>query len=176
MEAIGPGRETALRRMILGGIVAGLLLNAMYIVLAPLVTGAYAEGGYYSQASYNTPEGGSGGIYSQSSYYSQASYDTSEGAAGAPIYSQSTYYSQSSYYSEGGYYSQGSYYGQASYGPSAPMSFTFEYEPNGYCARVTVTKSDTHPRTVIHSDGYSVSCELVTTSTRVLQRSVELKY
>ena len=59
---------------------------------------------------------------------------------------------------------------------SSSPDFAFEYEPNGYCARVTVTKSSTHPRTVIHSDGYSVRCELVTTSTRVLQRSVEIRY
>lgn len=59
---------------------------------------------------------------------------------------------------------------------SIPVTFGFEYEPNEYCAQVTVTKSDTHPRTVIHADGYSVRCELVTTSTRVLQRSVEIRY
>ncbi len=57
-----------------------------------------------------------------------------------------------------------------------PYSISFEYEPNGYCTEVTVTKSADHPRTIIHSDGYSVTCDNVQQSARSLQRSVELRY
>jgi hypothetical protein len=57
-----------------------------------------------------------------------------------------------------------------------PYEISFQYEPNGYCAEVTVTKSAVHPRTVIHADGYSVSCAEVAQSARSLQRSVELRY
>lgn len=52
----------------------------------------------------------------------------------------------------------------------------FEYEPNGFCAKVTVTKGNTDPRTVIHVDGYNTTCANITTSARALERSVELKY
>lgn len=57
-----------------------------------------------------------------------------------------------------------------------PYSISFLYEPNGYCAEVTVTKNATHPRTEIHADGYSVTCTQIETSARSLQRSVELRY
>lgn len=57
-----------------------------------------------------------------------------------------------------------------------PVVYEFEFEPNGYCTEVTVTKNDVHPRTIIHADGFSVPCSDVQTSGRVLQRSVELTY
>lgn len=57
-----------------------------------------------------------------------------------------------------------------------PVDFEFEFEPNGYCARVTVTKNNIHPRTVIHADGFSVGCGQIETSGRVLQRSVEITF
>lgn len=44
----------------------------------------------------------------------------------------------------------------------------------GYCAEVEVRK--TSEGTVIHSDGYSVHCAAKDTSSRSLQRSVELRY
>lgn len=44
------------------------------------------------------------------------------------------------------------------------------------CAQVTVAKNPTAPHTVIHADGYSTSCDTITTSPRSLQRSVELRY
>lgn len=53
---------------------------------------------------------------------------------------------------------------------------TFQFEPNGYCANVSVVKNDEHPRTVIHADGFSTSCADIETSARALQRSVELTY
>lgn len=46
----------------------------------------------------------------------------------------------------------------------------------GYCVDVKVTKNASNPYTVIHSDGYSVPCAVVSTSNRALQRSVELRY
>lgn len=53
---------------------------------------------------------------------------------------------------------------------------SFEFEPNGYCAKVSVTKRDTHPRTVIHVDGYNTTCANIETSSHALERSVDLKY
>ena len=53
---------------------------------------------------------------------------------------------------------------------------SFEFEPNGYCAKVSVTKSNTNPRTKIHVDGYNTSCANVESSSRALERSVDLTY
>lgn len=50
------------------------------------------------------------------------------------------------------------------------------FEPNGYCAIVTVTKNNTAPFTIIHADGYNVPCAERTTNPRTLQRSVEWRY
>lgn len=57
-----------------------------------------------------------------------------------------------------------------------PVTYTFSFDPNGYCAQVTVIKNTVHPRTRIHADGFSVPCADVQLSSRVLQRSVELTY
>jgi hypothetical protein len=57
-----------------------------------------------------------------------------------------------------------------------PIAFDFEFEPNGYCARVSVTKNNVHPRTVIHADGFSTICDDIEVSGRALQRSVEISY
>lgn len=57
-----------------------------------------------------------------------------------------------------------------------PNSFTFEYEHYTYCVRVTVTKSSSHPRTTISSNGYNVSCSDVAISARALERTIELRY
>ncbi len=46
----------------------------------------------------------------------------------------------------------------------------------GNCARVVVNKNVTNPQTVIHADGFSTSCEEIESSSRSLQRSVELRY
>ncbi len=53
---------------------------------------------------------------------------------------------------------------------------SFEFEPNGYCAKVRVTKKATNPRTVIHVDGYNTTCANIETSSHALERSVDLKY
>lgn len=57
-----------------------------------------------------------------------------------------------------------------------PYTISFEFEPNGYCAQVSVTKSAVDPRTVIHADGFSTSCADISISGRSLQRSVELNF
>lgn len=57
-----------------------------------------------------------------------------------------------------------------------PVTFEFEFEPNGYCAQITVIKNTVHPRTTIHADGFSVACGDIELSGRSLQRSVELTY
>lgn len=60
---------------------------------------------------------------------------------------------------------------------SYPVEFTLApFDSNGYCVQITVIKNIVHPRTSIHSDGYSVACSEIDTSSRVLQRSVELTY
>ena len=61
-------------------------------------------------------------------------------------------------------------------GTSLPYTMSFQYEPDGYCVNVRIDKSDVNPETVIHADGFSVSCADITTSSRSLQRSVELRY
>lgn len=55
-------------------------------------------------------------------------------------------------------------------------TMSFEFEPNGYCARVDVTKDTTVPSTEIQADGFSVPCSEIDVSSRALQRSVELVY
>jgi len=57
-----------------------------------------------------------------------------------------------------------------------PYTISFRFEPNGYCSDVSVTKSATDPKTVIHSDGFSTACTDISISGRTLQRSVELSY
>lgn len=59
---------------------------------------------------------------------------------------------------------------------SLPYTMSFEFQPNGYCAQVSVTKSAIDPRTVIHADGFSTACSDISISGRALQRSVELSY
>lgn len=55
-----------------------------------------------------------------------------------------------------------------------PMSF--EYQPNGYCARVSVTKNVSSPTTVIYSRGYSTTCAGIEVNPRALERAVEILY
>lgn len=74
--------------------------------------------------------------------------------------------------------------------PSSEYPYTMESEkinifqdvsPIGnFCVQIFVTKSidpaTSALRTVIHADGYSVNCATIQTSSRALQRSVELRY
>lgn len=57
-----------------------------------------------------------------------------------------------------------------------PYTISFQFEPNGYCSDVSVTKSATDPKTVIHANGFSTACADISLSGRTLQRSVELSY
>jgi len=52
---------------------------------------------------------------------------------------------------------------------------TFSYEVGGYCVIVSVTKHDSHPRTVIESRGYNTTCEN-TTNSRRLERAIRVTY
>lgn len=56
-----------------------------------------------------------------------------------------------------------------------PYTMTFQFEPNGVCSQVFVTKSATNPRTVIHADGFSTSCANIN-AIKTLQRTVEIRY
>lgn len=51
-----------------------------------------------------------------------------------------------------------------------------QFEPNGYCARVEISKNSTNPTTVIVSRGYSTPCASVQTSARTLERAVRIMY
>jgi len=53
---------------------------------------------------------------------------------------------------------------------------TFEYEPNGYCARVSVTKNNSSPHTVIDARGYNTTCSGIQNNPRALERAVEIIY
>jgi len=57
---------------------------------------------------------------------------------------------------------------------------SFQFEPNGNCATVTVSKiSDVATgnfSTLVHADGFNTVCDVVSISPRALQRSVELHY
>jgi Tfp pilus assembly protein PilX len=62
-----------------------------------------------------------------------------------------------------------------------PYTVTFQTNlftdaSNGYCVDVAIEKNTSNPFTVIHADGYSVPCAALETSTRALQRSIELRY
>lgn len=59
-----------------------------------------------------------------------------------------------------------------------PYTVTFQFEPNGYCAIVSVEKTNSGGslHTHIRADGFSTSCALIATNPRTLQRSVELNY
>ena len=58
--------------------------------------------------------------------------------------------------------------------------FSDTTQGGGYCVQVTVTKSldpSTNAiRTLIHADGYNVSCATISVAPQALQRSVELHY
>jgi len=110
-------------------------------------------------------------------YFSQTNFVFAYSQGYYQGYYESSYYNQSSYYAEGGYYSEASYYSQGSYSPpQAGNTFSFEFETNGYCVRVDVTKSATHPKTKINSRGYNTSCASIGLNNRTLERAVELTY
>lgn len=60
--------------------------------------------------------------------------------------------------------------------PGYGSAMEFEFEPNGYCARVSVTKSEDIPRTRIEGRGYNTSCANIANNPRALERAVELTF
>ena len=60
------------------------------------------------------------------------------------------------------------------------MVSSFQFEPNGNCATVTVSKTvdvaTGNFSTLVHADGFNTVCDVVSVSPRALQRSVELHY
>ena len=52
---------------------------------------------------------------------------------------------------------------------------SFWFEPDGKCVYVTITKQDTHPRTVVESLGYSTTCSDVNNPRR-LERAVRASF
>ena len=52
---------------------------------------------------------------------------------------------------------------------------TFQYQPSGYCARVSVTKFADNS-TKVDSRGYNTACVTIATNPRALERAVELAY
>jgi len=52
---------------------------------------------------------------------------------------------------------------------------TFKFDVDGYCAIVTVIKSDTHPRTKIESRGYNTNCDASANPRRV-ERALRVTY
>ena len=57
-----------------------------------------------------------------------------------------------------------------------PHTITFEFNPNGRCAKLSVTKNLTAPNMEIRSDGFNTTCDTISTSARALQRSVRAQY
>jgi len=60
--------------------------------------------------------------------------------------------------------------------PGLGIAQSFEYEADGFCVRVDVTKNAEHPRTKVLSKGYNTSCDDIGTNRRTLERAVEITY
>ena len=54
-------------------------------------------------------------------------------------------------------------------------AMSFEFEVDGYCSIVSVTKSKTHPRTKIESKGYNTTCSN-TVNPRRIERAIRVTY
>jgi len=52
----------------------------------------------------------------------------------------------------------------------------FEFEPNGLCSRVSVTKNEDAPRTRIEGRGYNTACADIANNPRALERAVGLNF
>lgn len=52
---------------------------------------------------------------------------------------------------------------------------TFSFEVGGYCSTVSVTKNDSHPRTLIESRGYNTTCESSQNARRI-ERAIRVTY
>ncbi len=58
-------------------------------------------------------------------------------------------------------------------GYNSPM--TFQFEVDGFCSVVSVTKSETHPRTKVESKGYNTTCDNVINPRRI-ERAIRVTY
>lgn len=58
-------------------------------------------------------------------------------------------------------------------GYDTPM--TFQFDIDGFCSIVSVTKSETHPRTKVESKGYNTACG-DTTNPRRIERAIRVTY
>ena len=58
-------------------------------------------------------------------------------------------------------------------GYDAPM--TFQFEIDGFCSIVSVTRSETHPRTKIESKGYNTTCDN-NLNPRRIERAIRVTY
>lgn len=65
--------------------------------------------------------------------------------------------------------------GQISY-PGLESPMTFEFDSNGYCAKVNVTKHASYPRTTIEARGYNTTCGNLSGNLRSLERAVQVNY
>jgi len=54
-------------------------------------------------------------------------------------------------------------------------AMTFQFEVDGFCAIVSVTKSETHPRTKVESKGYNTTCDNTVNSRRI-ERAIRVTY
>jgi Tfp pilus assembly protein PilX len=54
-------------------------------------------------------------------------------------------------------------------------AMTFQFEVGGFCSIVSVTKSETHPRTKVESRGYNTTCDN-TVNPRRIERAIRVTY
>ena len=54
-------------------------------------------------------------------------------------------------------------------------AMVFQFEIGGFCSIVSVTKSETHPRTRIESKGYNTTCDN-TVNPRRIERAIRVTY
>ena len=60
-------------------------------------------------------------------------------------------------------------------GEGYDTAMSFQFEVDGFCSIVAVTKSETHPRTKVESKGYNTSCAN-TTNPRRIERAIRVTY
>ena len=65
--------------------------------------------------------------------------------------------------------------GSATYG-GVEVPMELQFDSGGYCAKVSVTKHATYPRTTIEARGYNTSCTAIGSNLRSLERAVQVNY
>lgn len=56
------------------------------------------------------------------------------------------------------------------------QGMNFQFDSGGYCAKVTVIKHATYPKTTIQARGYNGACAALAASGRSLERAVAVNY